>query len=258
MRRVFAATIFVLGLWFAWSVPAGADGLPTLPEGKRWVLEWGDEFDGTVIDRTKWNVSPAGPRGAGLWSPGNVYLDGEGHIVFRATLSDGLVVGAGIDSFRHFATTGGFFTFRCRLSTLPGYRPAIWITSESVNNVGDEGRDGTEIDVMEQPGRAGSVSLNLHWDGYGADHKQAGTVIPIVGALDDWHEFSVWWGPDRYVFYVDGQEAWATDAGGVSQVDQIIKIAIETPFKIEKFERPPFGPHDVFVCDYAKVYKGIQ
>ena len=37
------------------------DTLPTPPEGKTWNLVWHDEFDGTKLDDTKWEVMPDAP-----------------------------------------------------------------------------------------------------------------------------------------------------------------------------------------------------
>ena len=45
--------------------------------------------------------------------------------------------------------------------------------------------------------------------------------------MDGWHTFSVWWKPDEYVFYVDGNETWRTKAGGVCQVPLYIKLSDE-------------------------------
>jgi len=32
------------------------DVLPVTPEGKTWKLIWHDEFDGTKLDETKWDI----------------------------------------------------------------------------------------------------------------------------------------------------------------------------------------------------------
>jgi hypothetical protein len=32
------------------------DALPAAPEGKTWKLVWHDEFDGTELDTTKWDI----------------------------------------------------------------------------------------------------------------------------------------------------------------------------------------------------------
>lgn len=246
------------GVFLSRTTIAEAQNLPRLPEGKKWRMIWNDEFDGSAIDNSKWNVSPLVIRDKGFWSNDNVYLDGKGHIIFKATRRGNQVVGAGIDTYRKFSTSGGYFAFRCTLATLPGYRPAIWLTTPSVERVGDEGRDGTEIDVFEQPVRNGRVDLNLHWDGYGKDHKTTGIKFYLTKPLSEWHDFGLWWKADEYIFFVDGKIAWVTKDGGVSQVDQIIKIAIEVPWFSDKFQRSEFGEEDFFMCDYARVFKEEQ
>jgi hypothetical protein len=97
----------------------------------------------------------------------------------------------------------------------------------SVGKVGNEGRDGTEIDVMEKPWLDDRVQPALHWDGYGKQHRSEGKVSKVPGVMDEWHTFSLWWKTDEYVFYVDGREMWRTDAGGVCQVPLYIKLSDE-------------------------------
>ena len=57
---------------------------------------------------------------------------------------------------------------------------------------------------MEVPWRDGRLTSNLHWDGYGKDHKHAGTNFSRPGVMKGWHTFGLLWLPTEYVFYVDG------------------------------------------------------
>ena len=52
-----------------------------LPDGN-WKLVWNDEFDGTELDRTKWDfrMSMMGKRHY-AWSDKAVHLDGNGNVV---------------------------------------------------------------------------------------------------------------------------------------------------------------------------------
>ena len=54
------------------------DQLPPQPEGKTWKLVWHDEFDGTKLDESKWDV-PDNRRRDGWWSPKAVSVD-KGHL----------------------------------------------------------------------------------------------------------------------------------------------------------------------------------
>ncbi|HVV02348.1 MAG TPA: glycoside hydrolase family 16 protein, partial [Verrucomicrobiae bacterium] len=118
---------------------------------------------------------------------------------------------------------------------------------------GDEGRDGTEIDIAEMPWRNGTITCNLHWDGYGKAHKSAGTKTVIPGLTEGFHEYAMLWTPAEYVFYVDGKEIWRSKAGGVSQVPEYIKLTDEIGQwggDISKAQLP-----DLFEVDYVRVYE---
>lgn len=52
---------------------------------------------------------------------------------------------------------------------------------DTVGRIGDEGRDGTEIEIMEKAWLDGRVNHALHWDGYGKAHHSAGHVSNIPG-----------------------------------------------------------------------------
>jgi hypothetical protein len=88
---------------------------------------------------------------------------------------------------------------------------------DKVNAVGDESRDGTEIDIVETPWRKeDKISNGLHWDGYGDHHKTAGHVTTIPGINEgQQHTYGLDWSPDGYIFFVGGVETWRSDAGGV-------------------------------------------
>jgi hypothetical protein len=71
MRRIILFMVIDLIAIFS---PSGygeearlADQLPTAPEGKTWKLIWHDEFDGTKLDKSKWEVPPDAPRKGGWW-----------------------------------------------------------------------------------------------------------------------------------------------------------------------------------------------
>ena len=103
------------------------------------------------------------------------------------------------------------------------------------------------------PWRDGRLTSNLHWDGYGKDHKSAGTKFSRPGVMNGWHTFGLLWLPEEYVFYVDGQETWRTSAGGVSQVPEFVKLTEEIGNwggEIQKAKLP-----DYFVVDYVRVYE---
>lgn len=63
-----------------------------LPEGKKWKLVWSDEFEGTILDRSKWSFRTNywGYK-ADQFTDKGVTLDGKGCIVFKPVVEDGMV-----------------------------------------------------------------------------------------------------------------------------------------------------------------------
>ena len=106
---------------------------------------------------------------------------------------------------------------------------------------------------MEIPWRDGKVTFNLHWDGYGKDHKSAGTNTTIAALTEGFHDYGLLWTKEEYVFCVDGKEVWRTKAGGVSQVPEYLKLTEEIGEwggDITKAQLPDF-----FEVDYVRVYE---
>ncbi|MBL9139061.1 MAG: glycoside hydrolase family 16 protein [Verrucomicrobiales bacterium] len=226
--------------------------LPTPPAGKSWKLVWQDEFNGTALDESKWNRLGDSKRRDGFWIKDDAYLSGKGTLILR-TRKDGerFTCGA-VNTQGKFEHAFGFYVARCKAPKQPGHWPAFWMMSGGVGRIGDAGRDGTEIDIMEMPWRDGKVTFNLHWDGYGKDHQSAGTNIVIPDLMNGFHDYALLWNPEEYVFYVDGKEVWRSRAGGVSQVPEYLKLTEEIGKwggDIAKAELP-----DQFEVDYVRVY----
>ena len=227
------------------------DQLPLPSEGKSWKLIWNDEFDGTKLDAGKWDI-PEYKRRDAYWSCKAISLDGKGHLVM-STLKEGDKFFDGcVRTKGKFEHAMGYYVARIQLQKQPGHWSAFWLMGNGVGKIGNEGRDGTEIDIMEKPWLDDRINYALHWDGYGKSHKSKGTVVKVPGIMDGWHTFGLWWKHDEYVFYVDGKETWRSNAGGVCQVPEYIKLSDETgkwAGDIKKVALP-----DAFLVDYVRVY----
>lgn len=236
---------------------AGAEtiqpGADTLPGDRPWKLVWQDEFDGERIDPEKWEVVD-GPRRGHRWDPATASLDGKGHLVMETRKrEDGSFASPCLRTKGRYTKVFGYFVMRCRLPVEEGHWSAFWLYNRSVGSVGKDGRDGTEIDIMEWPWRDGRVQHTLHWDGYGRSHKSKGQVVKPTGVLDGaFHTFALWWKPDEYVFYVDGKETWRTKAGGVCQVPLYLKLSEEIGVWAGDIKQAKLP--DRFVIDYVRVY----
>jgi beta-glucanase (GH16 family) len=249
------ASLSVLGL--AAEVPrAEEEFLPPAPEGKSWKLVWHDEFDGDQLDKSKWETPPDGKRRDGWWMRRAVSLDGAGSLAI-STLKDGdRYIDGCVRTRGKFEHSFGYYVARVRLQQQPGHWSAFWLMGDTVTRLGDEGRDGTEIDIFEKPWLDDRVQQTLHWDGYGKEHKSAGQQVRVPGVMKGWHTFSLWWNPDEYVFYVDGKETWRTRAGGVCQAPLYIKLSDEIGTwggAIASAALP-----DRFLVDYVRVYDLLE
>ncbi len=235
------------------ALPEGQDFLPQAPQGKTWKLIWSDEFNAASLDWNTWEC-PEGPRRDGYWVKEDSYVNGDGMLVLRTRKDGERFTSGAIRTRGKFEHAFGYWEARCRFHTQVGHWPAFWLYTQDVGKVGDGGRDGTEIDIMEKAWAAGADTINvaLHWDGYGAEHKSAGMALYAPGVSSGFHTFGLYWTPEEYVFYIDGIERWRTSEGGVCQVPVYVKLTEEIgdwAGDIKKASLP-----DYFYVDYVRVY----
>jgi beta-glucanase (GH16 family) len=230
--------------------------LPPPPEGKQWKLVWHDEFEGAKLDERKWNILGDYKRRDGYWTKDNVCVNGKGSLLLR-TQKDGQRFTCGaVDTRGKFEHAFGYYEARCKMPKEPGHWSAFWMMCSGVNTVGNDGRDGTEIDIIEMPWRDGRLTANVHWDGYNEAHKQDGKKFTPPGVTEGFHTYGLFWLPSEYVFYVDGKEVWRSSAGGVSQVPEYLKLTNEIgdwAGDIKQAKLP-----DYFQVDYVRVYDAVK
>jgi beta-glucanase (GH16 family) len=251
--RTYLAVSLLAGLGACASQTRRADdGLPPPPPSHIWHLVWNDEFGGSGLDGSKWKALGNGVRREGYWSRDDAFVDGDGYLLLRTRRHDGRVYSGAISSEGRFRRRFGLWAIRCKFGSQPGHWPAFWLYSQHVERVGDEGRDGTEIDVVEKPSLADVIDHNLHWDGYGASHRTVGKHVRVKGVDRGFHTFAVYWTPTEYVFFVDGRETWRTAAGGVSQVPEFALITDEVDSAAGRIGEAKLP--DYFVVDWVRVY----
>ncbi|HPU96470.1 MAG TPA: exo-alpha-sialidase [Candidatus Hydrogenedentes bacterium] len=236
------------------SGPGHTGFLPPLPEHRRWRLIWQDEFDGNTLNPDKWEIIGDYSRRDGFWLKEDAYLDGKGTLVLRTRKEGDRYSSGAVRTLGHFEHAFGYWEARCKLPTEPGHWPAFWLMpAGGIGNLQQDGEDGTEIDIMEKPWRDDRVQHTLHWNGYGEHHKSEGYVSKIKGVQEGWHTFGLWWTPEYYAFYVDGQEVWRTSAGGVCRVPVYIKLTEEIGNWAGDIAQASLP--DYFYVDYVRVYQ---
>lgn len=166
-----------------------------------------------------------------------------------------------------FSQAFGYFECRVKIPNSQGLWSAFWLQSSNQRKVGNEGEDGTEIDVYESAfinSKSSKMGHALLWDGYGKEGK----VCDYIGNLeqnlyDGYHTYAVKWTPEYYVFYIDGQPTWATDGGNVSKVKEFLRLTVEIDAgdgwgphgqKIGQFSHNNADNED-FMIDYVKVWQ---
>ncbi len=265
-----------------------------LPSGKHWKLIWHDEFDGTELDRSKWDFrlhllqqrhNTFTEEGATLDGKGNLLLtliekDGQfysPHLQTGSNYLDRPGSGFCFDSKADkpkmvwpvakivepkFMHKYGYYETRCKLPTQEGWWAAFWLQSPIIGSSLDPKKAGVEVDIMENFTRDGIILHNNHWSGYGEDHQCCGSgARQLEETPDGFHVFGLDWSPDGYTYYVDGKESWHVD-GPVSDTEQFILITTECkgyragnqPAEILKKAVLP----DYFIVDYIRVYDQMQ
>ena len=262
--------------------------LPALPAGKSWRLAWKDEFDGTALDRTKWDFrlhimqtrhqtfTNAGARVEnGLLHLDLIEKDGQYYSAHLQTgrnfldrpgnpYSTGLTWPIAELEPPLFAHKYGYYEIRCRLQRQPGWWSAFWMQSPLIGANLDPAVSGVELDIMENFTRTNRISHNIHWDGYGKNHKHKGSgEVTFAETPDRFHTFGMHWSQTNYVFYVDGQETWRVD-GPVSHTEQFLLVSTECEgYRKGNRDQPSERLKtavlpDAFVVDYVRVYDEVE
>ena len=235
-HRVLVVVAFLLCSGCAAARPAATVPASLGAPRPGYRLVWHDEFEGSALDTTAWTVY-AGPRRDARNSPDAVSV-ADGMLTVTTYSGDGTHVTGFLDTARKLLWTYGWFEARVRFESSPGEWGAFWMSSPAIGNpVGDPGAAGAEIDIVEHRSRdtagadiSNSYVANVHWDGYGADHKHAGgSGAPPAGATplqNGWHTYALLWTADGYEFFLDGVRQWATGEG-VSRRPEFIRLTCE-------------------------------
>lgn len=227
-----------------------------LPEDSDWKLVWADEFDGTELDRTKWDfrLNFWGERFDAYTDQG-IVLDGKSHIELHRTEIDGRYVSpqlqTGANSFDHMTSSRenpwgqdgiwpleplkepkfvhrfGYYECRCKFPKDPETMwSAFWTQSPTIGARFEPEWCGVESDIMEYFHEGTATTGNI-MGGYGSQYMKDGRVkYELEDTKDGWHYFGMDWRPDEYVFYCDGKEISRCNAH-VSQIPQFILLTTE-------------------------------
>ncbi|HSH19124.1 MAG TPA: glycoside hydrolase family 16 protein, partial [Draconibacterium sp.] len=250
----------LIGFWFSFYAEAQkpAQGPISdkkyLPGEMGYQLIWNDEFEGTLLDTSKWRVRGIGPRAIAYVSEKAVKVE-DGLLKLYALNENDTLFGSAVGTQGLFMTKYGWFECRAQVQKSPGgVWSAFWIQSTEIAKGEDPSIFGAEIDIMECFRKLGEdiFSHNVHW-AYGPNQQSTrGYQSYLKGMGEGFHTFALEWLPDRYIFYVDGFKFYEITKG-ISNIEEYLILSMEYPNNHEEIAKSVFP--DVFLVDYVRVYQ---
>lgn len=227
--------------------------------GKKWEATYVDDFEGTRLNSKNWTYAPAYKRQDmnNYWNRKQVKFPGNGCVAIGIDQPEGddRILSGAITTEGIFEQAYGYFECRCRLQPIPGCWSAFWLMCMGETSVGNGGKDGAEIDIVESPFfNSSAVQHNIHWDGYAEDHKVVSSGnVTRPGLYTEFHTYALEWTKNEYIFYIDGEETFRTSEGGICEVPCHMILSIETGSWTGAPDKELL-PSEMLV-DYVRVYK---
>jgi len=241
--------ILVAAAAFGWLRHPSAAAAP--PPG--YYLVWGDEFNGSSLDTTKWDYWVNNRTWGQAYNDGAVAVSvSNGHLVITTKTTSGTTYTAMVASDNHFRPRYGYYEASIEWGDYSGMWSAFWLRSPTMGTYLDDAFvSGAEIDCCEHrylgiygTNIANIVSDNIHWNGYGAQEQSTGSPNVGTGLATGFHTYSLLWAYDSYNFGIDGSTIWQTGSAGSPPT-------------------PPFGS-DVYIlltsqveCDSGTCWAGL-
>ncbi len=243
----------------------------------KWNLVFEDDFNGTTLNTNVWNVWDEKRDSGYAYSKQNSFLDGKGNLVNRMSvlkepdpITGQTKLTSVIETNDKFETTYGYFEIRMIPHRAMGLMGAFWLNCGDMSNENapkdNTAVNGCEIDIVETFYHTKTPAQTIHWDGYGwyqdengewqTVTKTKGLYVPPMENIFDgnYHTFSLYWSPEEYIFFVDGEVTNRTDVMGIC--NQPGYILISSHFNTDAGELPlKPGEHTDMIVDYVRVYK---
>lgn len=183
------------------------------PPQKYKVLVWSDEFDGTELDETKWEVQlgTGGSYGLYLWGNNEQQFYRRENI----TVNNGVLrIRSQRENFQNMEYTSGRmrslnkgdFKYgrieaRIKMDNAPGLWHAFWMLPSNP----DVGWPiSGEIDIMEFVGNTPTQVLNyIHFADINNIHRFRGTFHNLLTPHSNFHIYAVEWDENKIRWFVD-------------------------------------------------------
>jgi beta-glucanase (GH16 family) len=254
-----------------------------IPDEKHeWTLVWKEEFDGEILDSSRWEYE------VNAWGGGNEELQfytarsrncriRNGLLIIEAHEEDYTDIDQrdGKEKTRQYTSARirtknkgdwkyGRFEIRAKLPGGKGLWPAIWMLPTD-NTYGTWAASG-EIDIMEFIGHQENiVHGTLHYGGEWPENKHSGKAYQLQNGsfTEDFHVFCLEWVRGEIKWYIDGnlyqtQTKWYTkNAPFPAPFDQrfhmILNLAVGGTWPGNPDKNTAFPA--TMLVDYVRVYR---
>jgi len=173
---------------------------------------WGDEFNGTSLDTTKWDYWLPGTRRDAVNIANAVSVSG-GYLNITTYTSNSVNYTAMIATDGTFRPRFGYWETSVAWGDTNGMWSAMWMQSPTMGTyLYDPFVSGSEIDVAEHRSTDGTsngdiinvVQPNVHWNGYGGSAASSGGNNYGSGLGSGFHTYGFQWTPANYTIFIDG------------------------------------------------------
>jgi beta-glucanase (GH16 family) len=249
-----------------------AGGLPGPPPGYK--LVWGDEFEGNVVDRTKWGFPSYKEREGQLMNTPGTAMVREGCLELHTVGREGKLHGAVLDSKHSKRFVYGYFEARIKFQRLRGHHGCFWLQSPSIRSGDKEPqRAGTEMNIVEWFGagrRQGWAGMNVYYASGGQIVRSptepkfermggldpAAPERPLGDLSTEFHLYALLWTKDQLTFFCDGKVIME-DRQAVSQVGEYLVLSLLSAEWERDLLRLAELPDPLYV-DYVRVYQAVK
>lgn len=220
-NRIYKGLLFVLLAGCTLFIQCSTSKKAVAVEDNAGTTIFFDDFSGSSLDRSKWNVRVTGgtvnnEQQAYVDSSNTIFIahgaaaEGaeNGALVLQPRYAPGFTTKEGkkfdfisgrIDSRNKVEFTYGTASARIKLTEGSGLWPAWWVLGS--------GRwpESGEIDILEYVGEKDWASAAVHGPGYSGETPFVNRLyFPDNNDVTEWHVYAVDWTPDTLLFKYDG------------------------------------------------------
>ncbi len=238
--------------------PGNSDARPSdTLNGRKLIFD--DEFNGSSLDQTKWNVrdeASVGNHELEYYTPDDVSVSGGALVLKSEHRSYGgrQYTSGAVDTLGKFSFTYGKVVIRAKMPQGgQGIWPALWLVDNST------GTQPNEIDILEQKNQSNIARMFAHYgpkQGVDLIHYFACSPYSNPDFSASYHVFSVEWGPRGNITWsIDGEQRCHQTIPGYfdKPMHIILNTAVGGDWPGNPDASTPFPQY--FFIDYVRVYQ---